>query len=255
MTCRRTNGDYVQNSLQLNLISDTLEEQIETLALHQTTEGMSQRSVIPMTASNATRECKTCHIEKPLAEFYPRGNGMYFTECKTCYREHAHLNHEYVPRYVPYRQCEDLAITKLQSLGIPAAPGKLFAAAFADVVAWGIINIEVKYSRLSFEAQRWSFRFSTTPAQRKRGLIAHLVMLICDYGNRSTFHLLPPSHPVFFRDGHMKACVLYTPDYAEAGYKHGRNRVVMTDAIMKEYQDRWELIEKSRLELSERLKT
>lgn len=202
---------------------------------------------------NSKRICKTCQIEKPITEFYPRGGGMYFTECKDCYQKRGRSRQRRNVRQIPYHPTEQIAISKLCSLGIPAVPGRAISAYHTDVVAWGAVNIEVKYSSLKANEGR-TFSFSVTPDQKKRGVTAHLLMLICDYEDRKTFHVFPPNHPVFFCNGSRKLHLGYTPDDYLRTVRHEQNGMSMTDALMREFQDRWDLIEALRLEIAEALK-
>lgn len=198
-----------------------------------------------------TKPCCGCKLDKPLTEFYTRSGvhnptepGHYVSECKVCMKRRS--KHSTLNPYEPRVLTEQLAIEKLLDIGIFALPGKAIAAADVDVVAWGCVWIEVKYARLEFQRGVKKFKFNTTPKQQQRGFLADLVMLICDYGEDDlTYHLFEANHPVFYMDegSRVKSGFTFTPDAMEAK-KHGDNRVVMTQPMMDEAQDRWDMIGK-----------
>lgn len=194
-----------------------------------------------------TKPCCGCKVEKPLDQFYVRSGtsnptepGHYVSECKGCMKLRSKTNGNIDP-YEPRVLTEQLAIERLLDVGIFALPGKAIAAADVDVVAWGCVWIEVKYARLEFQRGVKKFKFTTTPKQQQRGFLADLVMLICDYGVDLTYHLFEANHPVFFMGERVKSGFTFTPDAMEAK-KHGDNRVVMTQPLMDEARDRWDMI-------------
>jgi hypothetical protein len=154
-----------------------------------------------------------------------------------------------VPKTVALVPSEQLLIRQLGSLGIPAYPGKAMSHAHVDIVAWGLVNIEVKYS----SQKNGVYSFITTPAQRRDGFRAHIVILICDTEHGVTFHLFDSNDPVFFINGHMKSAITYAPRVKN--HKHEENRVVLTKERMELSQNRWEMIEEYRLFLSKMLVT
>jgi len=143
--------------------------------------------------------------------------------------------------YEPRALTEQLAIERLLDVGIYAAPGKAVRLAHVDIVAWGCVWIEVKYARYEFKRGVQKFTFNTTPKQQQCGFLADLVMLICDYGDELTYHLFEAQHPVFYMQERIKSGFTFTPGAMEAK-KHGDNRVVMTQPMMDEAQDRWDYI-------------
>lgn len=192
-----------------------------------------------------SKVCCRCNIEKPLTEFYPRKHtNSYVSECKDCMKERSRQtsnnNQDYL---MPRASTELLAIQYLHANGIPTLPGKALHYSHVDAIAFGCIQIEVKYSRLSYHRGASKFVFNATPAQMKHSFRAHLVMLICDYGDDEglTHHFFLPSNEVFYIDGRMKSGFTFTPGALEAK-KHGNNRVVMTQPLMDEARDRLELI-------------
>lgn len=198
--------------------------------------------------SDNTKICAACKLPKSLDQFYTRGNYP-TSECKTCMRAR-NKTRKTVPKTQALVLSEQILISKLHSLGIPALPGKAISHAHVDVVAWGIVDIEVKYSGL--KDGRYSFITST--AQRQRGFLAHVVVLICDSGdNDPTFHLFEAKHPVFYMDeGQMKHAITYDPRVIQ--HKHESNRVVLTNALMESAQDNWEMIETLRVQLADTLR-
>ena len=202
-----------------------------------------------MSAVIVSKQCARCKQEKPLSEFYIRNpynrNGSppalpsdYISECKTCMRERG----KHPQRITPGKsrvESENIAIEYLRSKGIYATPGKASKLAWVDVAAWGAVGIEVKHAK--YDPLARYFKFVTTPRQRSQGFSAHLVMLMCEYPDRMTYHLFPVDHPVFYIDGRLKTGFEFRPS-AKAGSKHSRNRVVMTQALMDEYENRINLI-------------
>jgi len=193
-----------------------------------------------------TKICMACKVSKPYSEFYMRG--IYPTsECKTCMKAR-NKTRKIVPKTQSLVESEKLVIAKLNSLGIPAYPGKAMSHAHVDVVAWGLVNIEVKYSI----PKNRIYSFLTTPSQRENGFRAHVVVLVCDTKTEVTFHLFGSSDPVFFIDGRMKHAISFAPEVVN--HKHERNRVVLTSELMFSARDQWMLIEQHRRRLSMELR-
>lgn len=146
-----------------------------------------------------SKACARCKSVKSFDEFYlrpayknfdnpPTLPGHTVSECKACMKERGTKRiHPTVPR----AKTEQLAIDYLKQRGIWAAPGKSVHAADVDVVAFGCVWIEVKYAKL----ERGFFKFNSTPTQMKRGYRAHIVMVICDYGDEKTYHLFRATTP------------------------------------------------------------
>lgn len=196
-----------------------------------------------------TKPCRGCKANKTLDQFYIRSGvsnptepGHYVSECKSCMKVRSKNNGTLDP-YEPRVLTEQLAIERLLDVGIFALPGKAISASDVDVVAWGCVWIEVKYARYEFKRGVKKFTFNTTPKQQQRGFLADLVMLICDYGDELTYHLFDANNPVFYMDqgSRVKSGFTFTPGAMEAK-KHGDNRVVMTQPMMDDAQDRWDLI-------------
>jgi hypothetical protein len=200
-----------------------------------------------------TKVCRRCKQEKPVTEFYTRSGisnptaaGHYLTECKSCLRErNKHCTR--LSKLEPRAFTETIAVNYFRSCGVPVLPGKAVYAADVDLAAWGHVWIEVKYSKLRTEGL---FYFNATVKQQQRGFLAHLVLLICEYpDNQRTFHLFRANDPVFVMKGRLKTATTFRPGSLHP-LKHGNNRVVMTQTMMDAAQDRLELIEEVRKEIS-----
>ena len=214
--------------------------------------------------STLSRVCSHCKLEKPLSEFYarygyrtsdnpPTDPGHVVSECKTCMKARNNTVKKVHPT-VPRTYTETLAIDYLSEQGIHVLPGKAVHAADVDIVAWGGVWIEVKHARLERHRGAKLFKFNTTTKQQKSGFRAHLVLLICEYSDDDrTFHLFRVDAPVFYMKGRIKSGFTFRPNAQEA-LKHGNNRVVMTQPMMDEAENRIDLIWKTLLEVSEQIK-
>jgi hypothetical protein len=210
-------------------------------------------SIIPLTDNNS-KTCCRCGSLKPLSDFYKRsGINSYTSECKVCMNERSKTSKR-LPATTPRVKSEVIAIDYLRSKGIYAVPGKSVSSSHVDVVAWGCVGIEVKYAK--FGKPENGFQFNASAPQVKRGhYLGEVVMLICDYGDRMTFHFFQSDDEVFYIDrkigeenrlGIYERGLKYAVSYVlsdTAGSKHGGNRVVMTNEMMASAQDAYELIE------------
>lgn len=191
-----------------------------------------------------SKVCSGCKKTLPISEFYKRSNqtdtlnpSQYAGECKSCVKARNH-DPKPIAKQVPYALSEQWGIKYLHSKGIPALPGKALSFAWVDVIAFGCVRVEVKYSTL-LEGEH--FKFTLTPGQKKRGLLGDVVMLVCDYGTRATFHLFLPSFPAFYINDKLKTGFHFTPGALKAR-KFGATRVVMTQPMMDSAQDNVRLI-------------
>ncbi len=220
-----------------------------------------------MAISEFTRVCSACQQEKSFSEFYLRseqihsGNpptlpGHVTSECKVCMNARSKAKRMDSRKSLgPHRATEELVIKALARQGIPALAGKVFISAYpnVDVVAWGCVMIEVKWAKLDVYRGVEKFKFNATPTQKRKGFSAHLIILVCEYvPDEYTYHVFPVEHPVFYKDGHTKTGWTFTPGAYEAK-KHGNNRMVMTQPLMDEFQDRWGLVQAKRLLIGEAL--
>lgn len=190
-----------------------------------------------------TKVCHRCNRELDIQEFYERSYSNSFTsECKSCMKARSKAQHVTNEDYqVPVVESEKMAITYLATHGIPALPGKTIRHSYVDLIAFGCIGIEVKYSRLEDIRGVVKFQFDTTPAQQKKGFRASVVLLICDYESERTFHFFDAKDPVFYMKGRLKTGFTFTPGAYEP-LKHGENRVVMVQGMMDNAQDKVQLI-------------
>lgn len=191
--------------------------------------------------NTVSKICCRCNTLKPLSDFYPRSysNGV-MSECKECMKLRS-KNIKDRNYFMPRVATEICAIDYLKKNAIPALPGKALRFSHVDVVAFGCVKIEVKYAKCEFKRGVQKFTFNATPAQQKYGFRAHIVMLICDYGEKKTYHFFKSSDPVFYIKGRLKTGFTFTPGNYEA-LKHANNRVVMVQSMMDAAQDNIQLI-------------
>lgn len=191
-----------------------------------------------------SKVCTGCKKPLLLTEFYKRPGqtdptkpGQFTSECKACMKARS-KNPRTIDNQTPYAISEQWGIDYLHSKGIPSLPGKSLSYAWVDVIAFGCVRVEVKYSNLTEDG---AFKFNLTPGQKKRGLLGDVVMLVCDYGTRTTFHLFPPAFPAFYINGKLKTGFHFTPG-AMTARKFAASRVVMTQPMMDSAQDNVQLI-------------
>lgn len=220
-------------------------------ALRLGSPGVSHRSELPMTDTSIPKrkECKRCHEEKNLSEFYEAKGCKdgHASLCKVCYRDVRKYNRS-KPREVPSIKSEAKAIKHLRRQGIFATPGKMSELRHLDVIAWGCVGIEVKTSRPDEEGK---YLFGFTPTQRKRGIRGDFILLVCE-GKETTYHLFPSKHPAFYMNGRLKKGFSYDPYQTKRKSGHGMR---LTRALMEQFKDRWELIEQRRCEIEHELST
>lgn len=196
-----------------------------------------------MTDLSLAKYCPDCKQTKDVRDFYVRSGithpteaGHYTTQCKVCHRKAVHTRKP-IPRDVPGTPSECLAIDYLNAKGYLSVPGKAVWATDVDVVVFGHVWMEVKYAKLKRERLVWEFHFTMTPKQVRRGFLAHVVLLVCEYqdGER-TFHLFDARDPVFYKDDRLKNGMNFVPG-REMARKHGGNRTVMTQRMMDAARD------------------
>ena len=214
---------------------------------------------------NGERPCNQCKEIKPFTEFYVRSTygtpqkpavtkGHFVTECVKCMNERS-KSQERLPVWRTNVKSEQIVIDALMAHGIGATTGKVANAPDVDVVAWGWVNIECKYSPLrNIRGESRQFKFNTSPKQQVRGLLGHIVMLICEYPDGLlTYHMFGNKEPCFYRkDGRLKSAFTFTPDQYRLGHTGRKGHYPLTQGIMDSKRDRWHLIETWRLTLSKR---
>lgn len=209
-----------------------------------------------------SKPCTKCKTPKPLTSFYMRSGftdpdepGHRLSECIDCMRQR-NYDEPCVHPTEPRAPTEVLVIDYLKAHGVSCLPGKAVHAAHVDVVAWGCVNIEVKYAR--YEPQYGSklgFKFTITPKQRERGFLAHVVVLVCDYGLPGlSFHLFPSKFIAFYKEGRLKKGFDYIPGRDKPEKQLYPGIEVLTDLDMDTARDRLELIERARIKVGDALR-
>ena len=183
-----------------------------------------------------TKQCHMCKETKPVSEFYTLSSGALQNRCKKC---HGIVNSQYPPRPKTDtgNEHEQAVISLLLSNGIYATNGKSSAFKWVDVVAWGCVRIEVKSSA---EIATGYYHFSFSPGQQRKGFKSDLVIIYTqgDY----PISIFPASHPVFYKpSGKLKSAVSWKPRMRHT--KSPVGTVVLNDTLMRNYQERWDLIE------------
>ncbi len=209
----------------------------------------------------AEKTCHRCGETKPVTEFYPLSGRPNPTEakhfmsgCRVC-RKKSSKTQKKLPNTQAAVLSETLVIEYLKKHGIPSLPGKALHSADVDVISYGCIWIESKYSQLLTRGNnKDEFLFVTTPTQQRRGLKANVVVLVCEYPDgRQTFHFFPASHPVFYMKGRLKTGFTFKPGRTKA-LKHGNNRTVMTQGMMDGAQDAVWLVRDALNQIEQQLK-
>lgn len=197
--------------------------------------------------SNVTKTCTACKREQPFSSFYAKSGldahtkpGHFTSECKECMKARSKRK-PYIPRNPnTLVRSEALVIDQLRRNGIYAVTGKSVNAKHVDVVAWGCVQIEVKYSRLEKNGNRLAFVFDFSPPQRKRGVLAQVVVLVCDYGSgRVDYHVFDAANPIFYSNSQLKLKITFEPGRTQSRY-HGHE--LLTQSIMDTHKNMWGVI-------------
>lgn len=224
----------------------------------------SNRRLHSMNEIVAEKYCNRCEKTKPLSEFYLRSGKKDITNpdhllqgCRECRKKaSSERQSQRLPNTQPAVLSEILVINYLKQKGIPSLPGKAVKSADVDVVAYGCVWIECKYSQLAKRGgggKHDEFLFVTTPRQQQTGLKANVVVLICEYPDgRQTFHFFPANHPVFYMDGRVKSGFTFRPGRTKA-LKFGNSRTVMTQSMMDGAQDATWLIKDALNQIEQKL--
>ena len=204
------------------------------------------------------KTCSTCGESKMLSDFYkhPGHGDGHANECKECAKERAHLNRinslgsKKIRKPNSGRPSEQHVIEKLRRMGIYAVSGSATQYSWVDIVVWGCVLIEVKTSYFD----GYQFHFNFTPVQLKRGVQADFILLVCviPQDDVRTYHLFSANHPVFYRVGKHKRSMSYAPGAKPK--PRGDIKVSLIDALMKEYENAWHLIEERRVEIQKALR-
>ncbi len=203
--------------------------------------------------------CGRCGAEKPVTGFYKRsGTGNYLSECKACIKERSASPR--APKTQALVPGEILAQNYLHKVGIPTLPGKAVSACDCDLLCYSAVRVEVKHASQGTGGTPDEFMFVTTSPQQKRGFLAEVVMLICEWHDgRFTFHFLPVDHPAFYnhQTGKLKQGISFRPGRTK-DMKSGianQNRTVLTQQIMDTAQDAVHLIEDALVDARRKLQS
>lgn len=162
------------------------------------------------------------------------------SECKACMNERSKTQVRLSP-HETRTASETMFIEYLASKGIPALPGKALKDVWVDVVALGHVWIELKYSKLVYSHGGNRFKFGFTQRQIEQGPQGHIVVLICDWGDRQTYHFFPHDFKAFYhKDGNHKTGFDFVPG-KEVATKHP-NRNIMTQSMMDRAEGRTDSI-------------
>ena len=113
-----------------------------------------------------------------------------------------------------------------------------------DLIAWGCVKIEVKYAKFTDTEMNKGFHFAISKKQASDGLVADLVMFICDYGDSETYHIFPVQRPVIQRTIRSRnRAILYVPSHMKRHQHVNSGKAMLTKSMMDYYQDAWHLIE------------
>jgi len=178
------------------------------------------------------KKCIYCKKEKDESEFYLRPNTHYYTAaCKSCMKEKSKTPKK--QQIQPHGEVE--FIHELHSRGIPALHGKDFRIyPWVDVVAYGIVKIEIKTSPMNNEGY---FSWAFTPTQIKKGLNVDVVALIEEYSSHKVYHFIDPKSEIFTnRWGNKKGMLLYPLSQENA---HSQ----LTQHTLNRNIDNWEFID------------
>lgn len=191
--------------------------------------------------------CRKCDTVKPLSEFYKRGTTKYrCSYCIACMKIDSKNQRKVDPQESTI-ESEMMVIAELSKLGIPALPGKAFSHKLADVCAHGSVCIEVKSSTMHSNG---GFEFGFSHRQQKEDIRGTLIILVCRYENRDTFHIFSAKDPKFYRaDGTLKTTISFKPNRSTQG-----PRSVFTEAIMSAHKDAWHMVEAERQRVIQELR-
>lgn len=186
------------------------------------------------------KTCSHCHQVKPITQFYAHpsafdGHQPYCASCSVEFNQTRRMEIGVVDRSVARHKGEVLLIEYLRNHNIYAAPGKCSEWKWVDVIAWGCVRIEVKYSRNL--QQRFSFTFSNK--QRKNGLQVDVLALICDDGSAASYHFFSAKDPEL---SGIKTSLAFT-----RGASVNRRPGILNADNMNRAMDRIDLIETTRL--------
>lgn len=144
--------------------------------------------------------CKSCGDDKPAAAFYRRSGGIgYMSYCRACMT----ARNRRTPQHNP---TETDVLERLWQAGIATDHGRYTRFASCDLVALGCVRIEVKRATRRETGRSISWLAGCTPQQVRRGLIADVVIIVCD----TVDYVFPVDTPALYRDGRLKTAIGFT---------------------------------------------
>ena len=155
---------------------------------YQGTSG--HRSAMRILFGGTMKKCRQCKEEKELSEFYPRVDSAdgFNTSCKECAKEE-------VKKYsgkseLPYSTKRMRKI--LEDRGYPVQTGYYHGMPWVDLVVFGFIKIEVKFSNLlTGDKYHWSF----TKTQREKE-DCDFYIFIADAEEKERVFVIPGGSPL-----------------------------------------------------------
>lgn len=188
------------------------------------------------------KQCRICNGTFPATPEYfyqhePAKDGLH-GQCKACTKARA-KTYEHEPKGRPN---EVLLVNYLLKNGVFADVGaRLKAYKFADVVAWGCVKIEMKYSWSHEEKHKFQF----TPRQLKlNGAGVDVICLATDGTGEIEYHFFDAKDPFFYKGGKLKPSFSYIP-YAH----HRKGKEVLLPEVMDKARDNVSVIECYRLQV------
>ena len=189
----------------------------------------------------STKVCIDCRKAKGVGEFYLRSDGRNYTSvCKECMKKRSAINSKAQrSKFISTVDSENALLNALHQQGIPAWPGKAMSHTFADVIAWGIVKIEVKYAAPD---ERGRFKWHFTPSQVKAGVRGHITVLALE--NR--YSVLRSDDPLFYHpDGERKSGFVYP---------NSRSGLAFVNQAIEAGINHWSIVQTVRDELCQQLR-
>lgn len=190
------------------------------------------------------KTCIACKQTLPLSDFYKSDDSIdgASSNCKACTIKKGRARGKKFDRSKPTVPGEVIAIDYLRSRGVYAAPGKSSEWKRVDVVAWGCVRLEVKYA--SSKNRRNNFVFHFSAKQVQPDWKADVILFICDTASGQRFFFFDANDPILFCNGKRRKNICYVMEATSR--KHRAGRQSLTDEIMAEHEDRYDLIETAR---------
>jgi hypothetical protein len=198
--------------------------------------------------------CAGCEQEKPISEYYKRSGmpHLRLSECKDCMKARSVASEKTrssskreliytagVPHYPSSVPHENDFLEYVKQFGILALPGSALSYAHVDAVLFGVVRVEIKYSPEYTNATGANFKWTFTPIQKKHGVKAEIIVLICGHADKpQTFHWFEYDNAAFYKNGTLKTSVSYTPGLEKAKPAHYLQQIAITDSMMQQAQDR-----------------